>query len=243
MNEMSTQASLLPLLYGAVEPFDRVRHGALRLRDVGQGFARAATSVPVALEEFAPAARFMPIVFGPEPPHMPVALLSLHAAENRFVGPDGEWRPNSYMPAYLRRYPFLLVRAAADSDQLVLCLDPTAPQLSKMEGEPLFDAEGAPAAIAIRAFEFARHVEASFRRTREMTEALLHLGLLQPAAFQFDHDGKPFRVDGFHAIERERLMSLTAEQFLPLRDKGWLEPIHAHLLSLAGIAELKRLEG
>jgi len=231
------------MLYTGVEALDRARHGAMRLTDAGQGFARTATSVPIAAEEFALAARLMPIVFAAAAPHMPVALLGLGAGANHFVDGTGKWRPGAYIPAYLRRYPFLLAHAAADSDQAFLCVDPTAPQLSTTEGDPLFDAEGAPAHIAMRAFDFARNVEGAFRRTQEMAEALLLMGLLQPAAIQFDHQGKPFRVDGFHAIERERLMSLTGEQLVLLRDKGWLEPIHAHLLSLHGIAELKRLEG
>lgn len=241
--ELPRSPSSFPVLYGGVEPLDSRRHRGLRLGDAGQGFARGANSIPVAAEEFMLAARQMPIVFATEAPHMPLALLRLAGTANHFIDGAGAWRPGSYMPAYLRRYPFLVVQAAADTEQFVLCVDPTAPQLSTGDGEALFDAAGAPAPIALRAFDFARDVEGAFRRTREMTEALLGMGLLQPAAIQFDHHGVPFRVDGFHAIDRERLMSLTGEQLVLLRDKGWLEPIHAHLLSLNGIAEFKRLEG
>lgn len=236
-------ASLLPILYSGLEPLDAARHAALRLRDAGHGFAGRLSSIPLAVDEFALAGRRMPLVFAAEAPHMPVALTSLAPERNGFVDPEGIWQSGCYVPAYLRRYPFLLVRAAADTDQLVLCIDPAAPQLSSSEGEPLFEAEGKPSPLATKAFEFTRSVEAAFRKTQEFAEGLLLMGLLQPAVIQFDHAGKPFRVDGFHAVERERLMKLTGEQLTTLRDKGWLEAIHAHLLSLTGIAEFKQKEG
>ncbi|UPY37662.1 SapC family protein [Sediminicoccus sp. KRV36] len=233
----------LPVLYTALEPLDSERHASLQLRDVGHGFASHLSSIPLAVEEFALAGRHMPVVFASQAPHMPVALTGLAPDRNLFVDEHGAWRRGTYVPAYLRRYPFLLVRAAADSDQLVLCIDPEAPQFAASAGEPIFDAERKPAPLASKALEFTRSVEAAFRKTQEFAEGLSLMGLLQPAATQFDFDGKPFRVDGFHAVDRERLAKLTGEQLATLRDKGWLDAIYAHLLSLGGIAELKLLQG
>ena len=233
----------LPVLYTALEPLDSDRHAALHLRDVGHGFASHLSSIPLAVEEFALAGRQMPIVFASQAPHMPVALTGLAPDRNLFVDEAGAWRRNCYVPAYLRRYPFLLVRAAADSDQLVLCIDPEAPQFAASAGEPIFDADRKPAPLATKALEFTQSVEAAFRKTQDFAEGLSLMGLLQPAATQFDFEGKPFRVDGFHAVDRERMGQLTGEQLATLRDKGWLDAIFAHLLSLGGIAELKLLQG
>ncbi len=233
----------LPVLYTALEPLDSERHAALRLGDVGHGFARHLSSIPLAVEEFALAGRHMPVVFAGQAPHMPVALTGLAPDRNLFVDERGAWRRGCYVPAYLRRYPFLLVRAAADSDQLVLCIDPQAPQFAASAGEPMFDAGRKPAPLAGKALEFTRSVEAAFRKTREFAEALSLMGLLQPAATQFEWEGEPFRVDGFFAVDRERLAKLTGEQLATLRDKGWLDAIYAHLLSLGGIPELKQMQG
>lgn len=233
----------LPVLYSALEPLDTGRHAGLHLRDVGHGFASHLSSIPLAIEEFGLAGRHMPIVFAAQAPHMPVALTGLTPDRNLFVDEQGAWRRGVYVPAYLRRYPFLLVRAAADSDKLVLCIDPQAPQFAASAGEALFDAEGKPAPIATQALEFTRSVEAAFRKTQDFCEGLSLMGLLQPAVTQFDFQGKPFRVDGFHAVDRERLAKLNAEQLLTLRDKGWLEAIYAHLFALGGIPELKLLQG
>jgi len=225
----------MPPLYGGLVPLNHAQHGGLRVRDVGFGFAAGVPAVPLALEEFSFAARYMGVVFATQPPHMPLAILGAGPDTNLFIGADGRWKDGAYVPAYLRRYPFLLVRVSPQSDELALCLDPAAPQFSETEGEALFDADGKPTPMATRAFEFSRAVEGSFLRTQAFVAALNDLKLLAPAAVQFERDGKPMRVDGFHAIQREAYMALTGEQLAMLRDKGWLEAIHAHLFSVAAL--------
>lgn len=228
-------APLLPPLYGALTPLSHMQHGQWRARDVGFGFAAGVPAVPLALEEFALAARHMGVVFATQAPHMPLAILGAGPERNLFINAAGQWREGSYVPAYLRRYPFLLARVNAGSEELALCLDPGAPQFSDTEGEPLFDAEAKPTAMATRAFEFTRAVEFSFLRTQEFVAALAELNLLGPAAVQFEQGGRSMRVDGFHAIQREAFNALTGAQLVMLRDKGWLEPIHAHLFSVAAL--------
>ena len=231
---------VLPPLYASLDPLTAERHAGLRIRDAGFGFAAQATSVPLVIEEFAVAARTLPIVFGAQAPHLPVALTGLSAGSNLFVGEDGQWKPGAYVPAYLRRVPFFLVRAAPGSDQLVLCIDTRAPQASTTEGAPLFDAEGKATPQLDRALAFTRSVEEGMQRARGVTERLNQLGLLKPAVVQFAHHGKPLRVDGFFAVDRPTLAALPPDQLVELRDKGWLEPIYAHLLSIGGLPGLAR---
>lgn len=225
----------LPPLYGGIVPLNHMQHARWRVRDVGFGFAAGVPAVPLALEEFALAARHMGVVFATQAPHMPIAILGSGPTRNMFINAEGKWREGAYVPAYLRRYPFLLVRMNASSDELALCLDPGAPQFSETEGEPLFEADAKPTAMATRAFEFTRAVEGSFMRTQEFVTALTELKLLAPAAVQFDQGGRNMRVDGFHAVQREAFNALTGEQLVMLRDKGWLEAIHAHLFSVAAL--------
>lgn len=228
----------LPPLYRALEALTADRHGALRLHDSGFGFAAAASAIPLAAEEFVVAARTLPIVFAAQAPHMPVALTGLAAGTNLYVDAAGAWRPGAYVPAYLRRYPFFLLRVAPGSDNLALCVDPGAPQLGET-GEPLF-AEGKPAPQLERAFAFTRSVEEAMLRTRTMAEALAALGLLKPAVVEFQHHGKPLRVDGFCAVDRPSVAALPADKLAELRDRGWLEPVYAHLLSIGGLPDLAR---
>ena len=236
-------APMLPPLYKGLEPLTPERHGRLKLRGTGYGFAAQLHAVPLAAEEFTAACRSMPIVFTAQAPHVPVALCGLQAGHNHFVQPDGSWAEGVYVPAYLRRYPFFLARTAPDSQQLVLCIDPAAPQVSATDGEDLFTADAKPSAALDRAFGFTKAVEEAGARTRAMAEGLTELGLLKPSQVQFQHNGQPMRVDGFFAVDRQALAALPAEQLAQLRDRGWLEAIYAHLLSVGGMGELARDAG
>ncbi len=240
VNGAADAGPALPPLYRQLEGLTADRHRALRLRDVGYGFAAAASAVPLAAEEFIIAARSLAIVFTAQAPHMPVALTGLAAGANLFVDSGGAWKIGAYVPAYLRRYPFFLLRTAPSSDELALCIDPAAPQVSETQGELLFTPEGKPTPQLERAFAFTKSVEEAMLRTRTMTLRLAELGLLKPAVVQFEQHGKPLRIDGFFAVARPALAALPPEQLAELRDHGWLEAIYAHLLSIGGIPELAR---
>lgn len=201
----------LPPLYGALEPLSAARHGRLRWRDAGLGFAARAEALPLTLSELGRAARHAPVVFAPQPPHAPHLL----------------W-PAAHVPAYLRRHPFLLARLAPGREELALCLDPRAPQLSESEGEPLFDAAGRPTPLAERAFHFAREVEQGLLAAQAFGQGLAALGLLAPAAL-------PGGRQGFFAVDRHAFARLPGEQLALLRDQGWLEPLVAHFLSVLAL--------
>lgn len=228
----------MPPLYGRLEPLTVEAHRLLRIKDAGFGFAATLSAVPLAAEEFIPAARHLAIVFAAEAPHMPVAITGLKPGTNLMVDGEGRWRADTYAPAYLRRFPFFLVRVKEGADEMALCLDPTAPQMVEEGGEALFDAAGQPTDAARRAFDFTRAVEQAFVKTREMAAGLAAMGLLAPATVEFQKDGKPIRIDGFHAVQREALAKLSPEQLAELRDKGWLDAVYAHLFSMGAIPEL-----
>jgi hypothetical protein len=237
-NGASPSAPRLPPPYSSLAPVAPELHRDLRVRPTGYGFAAKLMAVPLGLDEFPLAARQLPVVFSSEAPHLPLALLGITGQQNEFVDAQGRWREGVYIPAYLRRFPFLLVRVSPQSEELALCLDPGAPQFSTEEGEPLFDAEGKLSALGNQALEFCRAVEVSFARARAFAEGLVMLGLLAPSAVQFEQGGQKTRLDGFHAVQREAFMKLSGEQLVLLRDKGWLEPLHAHLFSVAAVPAL-----
>ncbi len=236
-------APMLPPLYRSLEPLNAERHAGLRVREAGFAFAREATAVPLAAEEFVAAARSLPIVFAAEPPHLPVAVTGLAAGHSLYVDDDGHWRAGAYVPAYLRRHPFFLVRTAPGSDQLVLCLDTKAPQVSETEGELLFAEAGKATPALDRALAFCRAVEEAALRTRAMSDGLAEAGLLKAAVVQFEQAGRPIRIDGFWAVDRAALMALPQEKLAELRDRGWLEAIYAHLLSIGGLSALAQQAG
>ena len=118
----------LPLFYNAVEPVNIGQHGSMKVRrmlKMGQ-FAKA-HAIPITVDEFALAQRHYPIVFSVGEKSIPLALMGLNEGVNVYLNEDGMPNdPSVYIPAYIRRYPFLLARIRPDSDELSLCFDPSS---------------------------------------------------------------------------------------------------------------------
>src|SRR5690606_14214931 len=83
----------------------------------------------------------------------PVAVLGLDR-DNSFVSGD-TWAEGTYIPAYVRRYPFVFVDRSNDS--FVLAIDRAAPHLVEGGdiGEPLF-ADGEPTGLVTNILDFCR---------------------------------------------------------------------------------------
>src|SRR5690606_12996331 len=114
-------SSALPLFYEQPQAMQPGLHGKLSIvKQTGYAFAARANSVPLVSGEFATACRHFPIVFTDGQQPAPVAVLGLRGQENLFVDGDGQWRANTYIPAYIRRYPFIFLENA---DQFTLCVD------------------------------------------------------------------------------------------------------------------------
>ncbi len=123
-------------------PLSSQVHADFRTRSVDSApFVLGQHAVPVTVEEFPLVQRYMPIVFsiGEEP--VPLGLMGLNEGVNVFFDDDGRLLdPNVYVPAYIRRYPYLLARLRPDSDELSLCFDPSSDAIGTFEeGEKLFD--------------------------------------------------------------------------------------------------------
>jgi hypothetical protein len=112
----------LPLFYNAVEPLNVAQHGKMKVRPVLRMAQIAKThAIPLTVDEFTLVQRHYPIVFTVGESSIPIALMGLNEGVNVFLDDDG--RPlekNIYIPAYIRRYPFLLARLRPDSAELSL---------------------------------------------------------------------------------------------------------------------------
>ena len=135
--------SALPLGYSALEPLIAERHAGLGFRRRKDfRFAERMHASPLAVEEFSRAHFDYPVVFTRSDPVLPVALLGMTADKNDFVDDDGQWTSGTYIPSYLRRYPFALARENETSQRMLLCADLTAPNFDENAGpaeEKLFE--------------------------------------------------------------------------------------------------------
>src|SRR6516164_2928685 len=129
----------LPIFYSRPRPLDATGDRGLSLQPVTDfGFARATNSVLLGAAEYPRAMRSYPIVFTSSEPRVAVAVLGLEGNENLFVGADGKWRHGDYIPAYVRRYPFIFLEQPGRSE-LTLCVDEASGLLTQSGEYPLFD--------------------------------------------------------------------------------------------------------
>jgi len=132
---------ILPLFYKELTPLNSEVHQAWRARTTDKASWMANQhAVPLTTEEFAKAQRFFPIIFSSADTPVPLALMALNEGANVYVTDDGAFNAEMYIPAYARRYPFLLARLEPGEDTLSLCMDATSDLVGAFDdGDALFD--------------------------------------------------------------------------------------------------------
>ncbi|HKK15044.1 MAG TPA: SapC family protein [Gammaproteobacteria bacterium] len=243
-NESAAEPAAKTLLfYERPVPLNRDQHRALRLTP-GNGdfsFARGINSVPVAGVEFPEACRDYPIVFAGNSPQevVPSVLLGLRQDENLFVNAEGAWQ-DTYLPAFVRRYPFVLAEKEGGEEDFTVCVDEGYPGLTtEGEGEALFDEAGKEGPYLQRVLEFLSEFQGQMRRTRTFVDRLNELGLLEQKVIQVaPAGGQPAVLQGLYVIDEQRLQGLDDASIRQLLDAGELAWIYAHLLSLGNVNRL-----
>ncbi len=240
---MATQApNNLPLLYQDLEPLSRQAHGDKKARRIATiPGVNQAHAVPVTVDEFMLAGRFFPIIFSSGDQPVPLALMGLHEGANTFFDAEGKLiDSNIYVPAYLRRYPFMLARLTEDTDQLSLCFDPTAGAVGDFEdGDALFDGED-PSQATNEILAFCEQFEQAGQRTGAFVAELQGMGLLMEGevAIQPDNSEQPFIYRGFQMIDEAKFRDLRGDELRKMNQNGTLGLVMAHLFSLALVRDI-----
>lgn len=229
----------LPPLYENVVPLSPERHGkAFFSAKTNYSVAAHSSSLPLTVDEFGAALRHYPIVFTSGPSPMPVALLGIEANVNHYVEKDGSWKGGTYVPAYLRRYPFLLMRKTKASDAFALCVDQGAEALSDGADGNLFEGDQ-PSELTNSIMEFCSAYERSFKKTRAFAAELAKHDLFTDGSVRLSVDGKSLNLTGFRLISEDKVRNLPDEILLGLSKNGWMGAIYAHILSVASFGALE----
>ncbi|MBI1326245.1 MAG: sapC family protein [Alphaproteobacteria bacterium] len=221
----------LPLFYSNPVPLDQRRNPPLLFnKSIGYGFTEGVNAVPLNMVEFSQAAGSMPIAFSPDATATPVAVLGLRDGENLYLDNKKQWLNDAYIPAYVRRYPFIFA-AVPNSDQYGLCLDETDQTIAKKDGERIFDDAGEPTELAKNAMEFCKSYHAAALGTQALSKALVDLDLLVERQVDIKVKDKQIRFAGFRIVDEKKLNELPDDKFMDLKKRGFLPFIYAHLIS------------
>nr|WP_314445344.1 SapC family protein [uncultured Sphingomonas sp.] len=232
----------LPLLYTQLEPISSQQHGKLKVRGLPALPAVANVhAIPLTVDEFGLAQRHYPIIFSAGDDPVPLALMGLNEGVNTFI--DAEGQPierHVYLPAYLRRYPFLLARLNPQGDELSLCVDPTSGAVGDFDdGQPLFDGDQ-PSEATKAILQFCEQFEEAGQRTGLFMAEIKKAGLLMDGEVAIQPEGseQPFIYRGFQMIDEEKLRELRGDELRKMNQSGLLPLIFAHLFSLSQTREI-----
>lgn len=229
------------LLYKQVVALSRNEHKSLKLKPLKDfEFAAHAHWVPAAGIEFYRAAKFYPIVFAGEGDALaPILLLGLKSGQNDFVDKNMQWRKDTYIPAFIRRYPFVLADTGAANKDLTVCLDIACPALNETEGRELFKEDGSNGDVFNDILKFMKDFTIEMERTKHFVSELKKLDLLiKRNANIRKADGPSFQVQDFLAVDEEKFSKLSGAELESLHKQGFLGWIFAHLMSLNTLTDL-----
>ena len=227
------------LFYTRPEPLQKDTHGSLGIKSIETPYAFSAHThmVPLTVTEFGPAALCYPIIFAGDA-KMPVAVLGVNANENLFVDAHGAYAPDAYLPAYVRRYPFVLANDS-QAQRMIVCIDAAAPMVGEKPDVAFFD-NGELTPFTQNAIEFCNNFEAERLRTESFVTLLTELDLFETKQASFTPPpvngvpSEPQLVAEYQGVSEQKLNGLPADKFAELRDSGALAQIYAHLVSLLG---------
>lgn len=232
------------LFYSHAVPVSSQKHSGTYVKAGSDfSFARSVNSVPLTAVELRRATAEYAVVFAGEGESvMPVAILGAEAEQNLFVREDGSWDAD-YVPAFVRRYPFVFA-SNDEGTTFTLCIDDGFSGCNtEGRGERLFDADGERTQYLETVLSFAKEYQVQFQRTRAFCSRLQELNLLEPMQAQFTlPDGQRRNLTGFQAVSRSKLKELDDEVLARMAKSDELELIYLHLHSMQSFASmLKRI--
>lgn len=240
-NQQDSNKNTTLLFYKQITVLNPQRHGELKMgAATDQSFTSQTNSVPLVGVEFVESCREYPIIFSraENNTYSPVAVLGMENGENLFLDQAQLWKAH-YVPAFVRRYPFVLGENPDNPDQPWVCVDESCPWLGQTKGEPLFIGDQ-PSAFLKQTLSFLTDYNLQSLRTVAFCKKLADWGLLKEHQAQATTaaDGKAYTLTGLWAIDEPALAQLDAEKVQELFKTGELAWIYFHLASLGNFRRL-----
>lgn len=228
----------LPLFYKDLMPLNSRDHANYRSRSSDRAdWLIGAHAIPLTTDEFLQAQRHFPIVFSMGDSPLPLALMGLNEGVNTFIDDEGKITDPVYLPAYIRRYPFMLAKLSQDAEELSLCFDPTSDVLGENVegGEALFNEDATPSEATQRILTFCQQFEEAGQRTKQFVDELKKHDLLMDGEMAItvqEDPNNPFVYRGFQMINEQKMREVRGDVLRTWNQNGMLPLIYAHLMSM-----------
>ena len=225
------------MMYENPKPLTKEKHKGYGVKQVEKPFEFMAKThfMPVTASEFGSAATSYPVIFAGDT-KTPLAVMGIRDNENLFVE-NGKFGNTYYMPAFARRYPFVLAGDSAN-DRFVVCVDESAGCVTnKSPAQKFFDGDQ-PSQFTNEAFEFLKQFEQDRRATEQMINRFNELGLFEHKDMHFrgtNPDGSQAerqKIADYFAVTDEKVRGLDEKTTKEFVGNGYMAVAYAHMLSL-----------
>lgn len=230
-----------PYGYDEIVPLQK-SHRVLLRPGTTPGFCHRINALAVSFSEFVVASRDYPIVFASGDngsTFVPVVVLGLALRQNLFLTAQGDWDPTTYVPAFVRRYPFCISKLYVDGkprSERMVCV--AKAHLNK-QGVALFEESGAPTSQWASIEKLLTEYEKDLDLTAQMCANFAKLGLFSPFQFQVIESAAPgLTLEGMFRIDEAKLLALKPLSLKALVTRGLMGRIYAHFQSLENFARI-----
>ena len=226
-------------MYNNLEPINKVTDKNVSINEVRDySFSKEQMNSPITISEFYEACKDYPIFFVKDNNNswLATAMLGYKEKENTFIDEKGIWVKHKYVPAYIRRYPFIFV-TDNESSQLTLAVEKDYKVKSQKDDiRNLFDEKGNNSKYLDDILGFLNHYHKNSLETASFIKQLDEWGLLEEknAKVVISKD-EQYNVNGFYVVNEEKLKHLSKKRKEALFNKNVIPLITAHLISLSNI--------
>ncbi len=234
-----------PLFFKHPAPLDVRQHSKASIFPSNDfSFTTETNSIAINGIEFVEAAKHYPIIFLQADIPLPVVVLGLEK-NNYFVNAKGAWKEDTYIPAYVRKYPFVFMDVP-EQKTFILCVDEAASAFAPntVKGAlPLYK-DNEPSELTRNALEFCTAFHNHSVITRRFCEDLKAANILVPSESNTKlFNNRKINLGGFQVIDEKKLNALPDETILDFHKKGWLPLIYFALMSASHWKKLADMAG
>ena len=230
---MNTSINGSMFLYKTPMLLNHEEHRRLGLKKLPNPFefVKNIKAIPIVAAEFSSVQKHYPIVFSNLENPAALAIVGLTEDRNLFVSDDGQWDPHSYIPSYLRRYPYAL--ATGENAQAAVVIDTASDGVTEDADFPFFDGQSVTKETQDM-IDFCQQFALEATKTQNFCRRIKELGLLTPqtATQNADDGSEPTTIANYVSIDPQKLTELSAEEVQSLLNDGVLASIFSQAFSM-----------
>jgi hypothetical protein len=229
-------------MYKNLEILNKINHKENRVKEIKDfSYAKNLMSIPITVSEFFEACKNYPIFFVKDKNDnwFTSVMLGFKENTNIFINDKGEWDKLHYVPAFVRRYPFVFVEQD-NKEELLLALDKDNLSTSKEDNaRKLFDNKGENSEFLNNILAFLNQFRNDSIATKEFVKQLDAWELLEEkTATVITQNKEQFNINQLYIVNEEKLKHLSKKKRDEINDKNAIPLITAHLISLSNIQKL-----